>query len=116
MAGAAEDQPRGQPADAAPDHHHLGLQRLLLLPNLATPVANVAVAWPLMPAAPSPTRRRPSRWAGVAPEDRRAQRRELLMATTFELLGTEGWSATTVRGVCQAARLNPRYFYESFRD
>lgn len=31
-------------------------------------------------------------------------------------MGTEGWQATTVRAVCQAARLNPRYFYESFAD
>jgi AcrR family transcriptional regulator len=31
-------------------------------------------------------------------------------------MGTEGWSGTTVRGVCQSARLNPRYFYESFDD
>ncbi len=31
-------------------------------------------------------------------------------------MGTEGWAGTTVRGVCQSARLNPRYFYESFDD
>jgi AcrR family transcriptional regulator len=52
----------------------------------------------------------------VAPEDRRAERRELLMATAFELLGTAGWSGTSVRAVCQGAKLNPRYFYESFAD
>jgi AcrR family transcriptional regulator len=34
----------------------------------------------------------------------------------FDLLGTDGWSGTTVRAVCQGARLNPRYFYESFDD
>ena len=60
--------------------------------------------------------RTPVRWTGVPPEDRRAERRELLLDATFELLGTEGWSGTTVRAVCQAARLNPRYFYESFAD
>jgi AcrR family transcriptional regulator len=49
-------------------------------------------------------------------EDRRAERRELLLDAAFELLGGEGASATTVRGVCQRARLNPRYFYESFED
>jgi AcrR family transcriptional regulator len=32
----------------------------------------------------------------------------------FELLGTEGAAATTVRAVCQRAELNARYFYESF--
>jgi len=38
------------------------------------------------------------------------------MDTAFELLGTVGWSGTSVRAVCQGARLNPRYFYESFED
>jgi AcrR family transcriptional regulator len=56
------------------------------------------------------------RWAGVSTEDRRAERRELLLDATFELLGTWGWAGTTVRAVCQQARLNPRYFYESFLD
>jgi len=53
---------------------------------------------------------------GLAADDRRAERRTLLLDATFELLGTEGWSGTTVRAVCQHARLNPRYFYESFDD
>ena len=48
--------------------------------------------------------------------DRRAERRTLLLDAAFELLGTEGWAGTTVRAVCQTARLNPRYFYESFDD
>lgn len=64
----------------------------------------------------STSRRTPSRWAGLAPDDRRAERRTLLLDAGLELLGTEGWGGTTVRGVCQAARLNPRYFYESFED
>ncbi len=45
-----------------------------------------------------------------------ARRRTLLLDAAYELLGTEGWSGTTVRAVCQRARLNPRYFYESFPD
>ena len=57
-----------------------------------------------------------SRWAGVSPDDRRAERRALLLDAAFELLGTEGWQGTTVRAVCQTAQLNPRYFYESFAD
>jgi AcrR family transcriptional regulator len=60
--------------------------------------------------------RRPSRWSGLSPADRRAERRELLLDVAFELLGTEGWAGTSVRAVCQAAELNPRYFYESFDD
>ncbi|MGH2684148.1 MAG: TetR/AcrR family transcriptional regulator [Actinomycetota bacterium] len=55
-------------------------------------------------------------WAGVPVADRRAERRTLLLDAAFDLLGTEGWSGTTVRAVCQRARLNPRYFYESFDD
>ena len=55
-------------------------------------------------------------WAGVAPHDRRAERRTLLLDAAFALLGTVGWSGTTVRAVCHAAQLNPRYFYESFDD
>lgn len=63
--------------------------------------------------SPSDVRSR-ARWAGVPAEDRRAERRTLLLDAAFELLGTEGWTGTTVRAVCQRARLNPRYFYESF--
>jgi AcrR family transcriptional regulator len=56
------------------------------------------------------------RWAGVPADERRAERRRLLVDAAFELLGTEGTAGTTVRAVCQAAQLNPRYFYESFPD
>lgn len=56
------------------------------------------------------------RWVGLDPEERRAQRRTLLVDAAFDLLGTEGASATTVRAVCQKAELNARYFYESFAD
>jgi AcrR family transcriptional regulator len=64
----------------------------------------------------SPVARRPSRWTGLPVEERLAERRALLLDAAFELLGTEGDAATTVRAVCQRARLNPRYFYESFAD
>jgi AcrR family transcriptional regulator len=62
------------------------------------------------PAADPRTRN----WRGVPLTERKAERRELLVDAAYDLLGTDGWSGTTVRGVCQAARLNPRYFYESF--
>jgi AcrR family transcriptional regulator len=52
----------------------------------------------------------------VPAEDRRAERRALLLDAGLGLLGSAGWAGTTVRAVCQAARLNPRYFYESFDD
>ena len=60
--------------------------------------------------------RNPTRWVGLPAADRRAERRTLLLDAAFELLGTEGSSGTSVRAVCLAARLNPRYFYESFDD
>jgi AcrR family transcriptional regulator len=63
---------------------------------------------------PAPARR--ASWAGVPLAERRAERRAALVAAGFELLGGEGWSGLTVRGVCARARLNPRYFYESFED
>lgn len=60
--------------------------------------------------------RNPTRWVGLPAEERQAERRALLLDAALELLGTEGWAGTSVRAVCQAARLNPRYFYESFAD
>lgn len=59
---------------------------------------------------------KPTRWAGVPAADRVSARRALLLDAALELLGTEGWSGTSVRAICHAARLNPRYFYESFTD
>lgn len=56
------------------------------------------------------------RWRGVAMAERQAVRRQALVAAGFDLIGTVGWAGTTVRGVCAAATLNPRYFYESFAD
>ncbi len=67
-----------------------------------------------MPTPADPPGR--GRWAGIPADDRRAERRRLLLDAGFELLGTEGAAGTTVRAVCQHARLNPRYFYESFGD
>jgi AcrR family transcriptional regulator len=60
------------------------------------------------------TRAPTGRYGGVPADERRAERRERLLDAALEILGTDGWQATTVRGVCARARLNPRYFYESF--
>jgi AcrR family transcriptional regulator len=43
-------------------------------------------------------------------------RRDLLVDAAFDLLGSEGWPGLTVRGVCRAARMHPRYFYQAFAD
>lgn len=63
-----------------------------------------------------PTTRSPSRWNGLSTEERQRERRKLLIEAAFELLATEGAAGTTVRAVCARARLNPRYFYESFDE
>jgi AcrR family transcriptional regulator len=60
----------------------------------------------------SPTRS----WRGVSAEDRRAERRAALIEAGLEVIGTQGWASTTVRGVCRQAGLTERYFYESFDD
>lgn len=53
-------------------------------------------------------------WGGSTMAERRAVRREQLLAAARELLGTG--QAVSVRAVCRTARLTERYFYESFDD
>lgn len=55
-------------------------------------------------------------WAGTGIEERRATRRDALLAAGIGLLGAEGGAAVSVRAVCRAATLTERYFYESFTD
>ncbi|QBJ95396.1 TetR/AcrR family transcriptional regulator [Rhodococcus sp. ABRD24] len=55
-------------------------------------------------------------WAGTGIEQRRAARRDALLAAGIELLGAQGGAAVGVRGVCRAAGLTERYFYESYAD
>lgn len=53
-------------------------------------------------------------YGGVSAEDRRAQRRAALLAAGLDIIGTHGFGRLTVGGLCAAAGLNERYFYESF--
>jgi AcrR family transcriptional regulator len=55
-------------------------------------------------------------YGGATPEERRIRRRAALYEAALDLLAEGGWERVTVRGVCSRARLNDRYFYESFRD
>lgn len=48
------------------------------------------------------------------PEDRQQKRRNALLRAGFELFGTRGYRATSVRMICGHAGLTERYFYESF--
>ncbi|MCF8571531.1 TetR family transcriptional regulator [Gordonia sp. HY002] len=58
----------------------------------------------------------PTRWAGVPLADRRSERRSKLIDAAFDIFGTGGESALSVRSVCRACEFNTRYFYESFTD
>jgi AcrR family transcriptional regulator len=59
---------------------------------------------------------RPRRFSGLPPAVRKEERRRLLLEAAFDLMGAAGLEAMTVRAVLETARLNPRYFYESFTD
>jgi len=55
-------------------------------------------------------------YGGASPAERTAKRRAALCEAALDLLAEGGWERVTVRGVCTRAKLNDRYFYESFRD
>lgn len=55
-------------------------------------------------------------YGGASPAERKARRRAALCEAALDLLADGGWERVTVRGVCARAKLNDRYFYESFRD
>jgi AcrR family transcriptional regulator len=51
---------------------------------------------------------------GKTTTERRAERRERLMATGLELFGTVGYGDTTIEGICAHAHVTARHFYEEF--
>lgn len=53
-------------------------------------------------------------YAGIAGDARRAERRRKLLDAGYTLLAEGGPAALTVTGVCRAAGLTTRYFYEQF--
>jgi AcrR family transcriptional regulator len=55
-------------------------------------------------------------YAGETGDERRARRRASLLDAALDLVADSGWERVTVRAVCGRARLNDRYFYESFAD
>ena len=55
-------------------------------------------------------------YAGETGDERRERRRAALMEAALDVVADGGWDRVTVRAVCSAARLNDRYFYESFAD
>jgi AcrR family transcriptional regulator len=66
------------------------------------------------PSTQAPAGRAPRRYRGLSVTERRAQRREQLLAAGLELFGTQGYAGSSIRAVSAAASLNSRYFYESF--
>lgn len=55
-------------------------------------------------------------YGGQTAEDRAAARRARFIEAGVEVFGTVGLRGATVRGLCAAAGLTDRYFYESFGD
>ncbi len=67
-----------------------------------------------MPASVPSTPAHARSYGGVAMEARVAARRARFVEAGIELFGTQGFRGATVRGICAAAGLTDRYFYESF--
>ncbi|WP_439890180.1 TetR/AcrR family transcriptional regulator [Ralstonia sp. 25C] len=62
------------------------------------------------------TARKGRPYGGVASEARAADRRDVLIGAATQIFGTVGFRKATVRAVCQAAKLNDRYFYAAFES
>jgi AcrR family transcriptional regulator len=58
---------------------------------------------------PSPTGRR---YAKKSADERRRERRGRLLAAGLELVGTQGYAATTIEALCAKAGVSTRTFYE----
>lgn len=56
------------------------------------------------------------RYRGADADERRAQRRDQLIAAAVQVYGERGYQNATVKAVCEAAGLTERYFYESFAN
>ncbi len=53
---------------------------------------------------------------GLTADQRREQRRNQLIEAALDTIAEHGVSNLRVRAISESARLNDRYFYESFRD
>lgn len=53
-------------------------------------------------------------YAGESAAERRSRRRDTLLDTALTILARDGLDGLSVSGLCSAAALNARYFYESF--
>jgi AcrR family transcriptional regulator len=55
-------------------------------------------------------------YGGATADERRHRRRAALIDATLDVISSDGMKKLGVKEVCARARLNDRYFYESFRD
>jgi AcrR family transcriptional regulator len=55
-------------------------------------------------------------YGGASADERRRRRRAALIDATLDVINSDGVKKLGVKEVCARARLNDRYFYESFRD
>ena len=55
-------------------------------------------------------------YGGASADERRRRRRAALIDATLDVISSDGMKKLGVKEVCARARLNDRYFYESFRD
>ncbi len=53
-------------------------------------------------------------YGGLSVTQRRAERRERLLATGFDLFGTTGYLKTTIPMICAGAGVTARHFYDEF--
>jgi AcrR family transcriptional regulator len=56
------------------------------------------------------------RYGGESVDERRQRRRQQLIDAAMDIVAGKGVASLKVRAVCSHARLNDRYFYESFPD
>ncbi len=56
------------------------------------------------------------RWRGRGADERKAERRALLMAAAVKVYSERGFRHSSVKAVCDEAGLTERYFYESFTN
>ena len=55
-------------------------------------------------------------YGGQTGSERATDRRDALRSAAFAIVAESGWRDLTIEAVCRRARLNKRYFYESFSD
>ncbi|WP_428342349.1 TetR/AcrR family transcriptional regulator [Mycobacterium sp.] len=62
----------------------------------------------------APTQPRPRTIRGMDAQQRRAQRREQLLAAAFELFARDGYANTSIEQICQTAYVGNKAFYDLF--